>query len=187
MQVPLEITYRNIPEMPELELLIREKAAKLERYCDYISSCRVAVEKRHESQQSGQPYRVRVELNVPPGHRLVASKDSSGGDIHTELPTIVRQAFEASRRQLEKLTAQQRGDVKQHPQHETMALVEKIYTEEGYGFLRTVEGRSIYFHKNSLLNFDFEKLTTGTGVRFVEREGEEGPQASSVQITEKGE
>jgi cold shock CspA family protein len=185
MQVPLEITYRNVPEMPELDLLIREKAAKLERFCDHISSCRVAVEKRHESQQTGQPYRVRIELNVPPGHRLVSSKDSSGGDVHTELPTVVRQAFEAARRQLEKLTAQQRGEVKQHPQQETMALVERLHTEEGYGFLRTVDGRSIYFHKNSVLNYDFDTLSIGTGVRFVEREGDEGPQASSVQITEK--
>lgn len=185
MQLPLEITYRNVAGTQSVDDLIREKAAKLERFCDHITSCRVAVEKRHEHQRSGQPYRVRIEINVPPGHKVVAERESTEGDLHTELPTIIRSAFGAARRQLEKLNAQQRGEVKQHQHQEVNALVEKIFYGEDYGFLRTIDNRSVYFHRNSVLHGDFERLKIGTGVRFVEEAGEEGPQASSVQIVDK--
>ncbi len=185
MLLPLEITYRNIDKTEDVDNLIRDKAAKLEQFCSYMTSCRVAVEKRHEHQESGQPYRVRIEMNVPSGHRLVAQRESTEGDIHTGLPTIVRQAFDAARRQLEKLTAQQQGETKRHPQQETMALVEKIFPEEDYGFLRATDGRMIYFHRNGVLQNAFDRLDVGTGVRYIEQQGEEGPQASSIRIIDK--
>jgi cold shock CspA family protein len=62
------------------------------------------------------------------------------------------------------------------------AIVSKIFPGEGYGFLRTVNGREIYFHRNSLLNMEFEELKEGRGVRFFEEDGEKGPQASTVQV-----
>lgn len=185
MQVPLEITYRNVDKTDNLDNLIREKAAKLENYCNYITSCRIAVEKRHEHQESGQPYRVRIEMNVPPAHRLVAMRESTEGEMHTELPTIVRQAFNAARRQLEKLTAQQQGEIKHHPAQQTTALVEKIFSVQGYGFLRSMDGREIYFHRNAVVQNDFDRLKVGTGVRYIEQAGEEGPQASSIRIIDK--
>ncbi|MFP3949457.1 MAG: cold-shock protein [Longimicrobiales bacterium] len=42
----------------------------------------------------------------------------------------------------------------------------------------------MYFHRNSLVNGDFEDMEVGTIVRFAEERGEKGPQASSVYITE---
>lgn len=67
-----------------------------------------------------------------------------------------------------------------------VAIVTQIFPQEGYGFLRTVdEDREIYFHKNSVLHNDFERLTVGTGVRYVEEEGEKRPQATTVQIVNK--
>ena len=185
MQVPLEITYRNVMKTDEVEDLIRQKAAKLEQFCNYLTSCRVAVESDQSSQQTGQPYRVRIEMRVPPGHTLVARRESSEGELHTDLQAIIRHAFDAARRQLEKLTAQQRGEVKYHPEQETSALVEKLFMEEGYGFLRTIDGRRIYFNRNSVINNDFDRLVTGAGVRYVEEPGEQGPQASTVQLIDK--
>ena len=50
-----------------------------------------------------------------------------------------------------------------------VAIVTQLFTEEGYCFLRTIDVyREIYFHKNSVLNNNFERLTVGTGVRYVE-------------------
>jgi cold shock CspA family protein len=62
------------------------------------------------------------------------------------------------------------------------ARVTRLYPEEGYGFLTTPGGREIYFHRASVLNGGFDRLTIGSEVRFTEEPGEEGPQASSVQI-----
>ncbi|RJQ70850.1 MAG: HPF/RaiA family ribosome-associated protein [Desulfobacteraceae bacterium] len=185
MRVPLEITYRDVPKTDEIDALIRSKAAKLDQFCDHIISCRVAVEKPHEFQQSGQPHRVRIEMRVPPGHTLVAKRESTEGEMHTDLHATIRQAFDAARRQLEKLNRQQQGRIKSHPEQETSAIVEKLFLQEGYGFLRTTLGRSIYFNKNSVLYGDFERMAIGAGVRFVEEDGEEGPQASTVQLIDK--
>jgi cold shock CspA family protein len=44
------------------------------------------------------------------------------------------------------------------------------------------DGRDVYFHRNSVLNGDFAKLTLGTRVSFVEEIGEKGPQASTVRL-----
>jgi cold shock CspA family protein len=40
----------------------------------------------------------------------------------------------------------------------------------------------VYFHRNSVLHGDFERLSVGTEVRFSPEEGEKGLQASSVQV-----
>ena len=185
MRVPLEITYRDVPKTEEIDALIRSKADKLNQFCDHIISCRVAVEKPHEFQSSGQPHRVRIEMRVPPGHVLVAKRESTEGELHTDLQTTIRDAFDAARRQLEKLNRQQQGRIKSHPEQETTAIVEKIFHHDGYGFLRTTLGRSVYFNENSVLYGDFERLAIGHGVRYVEEDGEEGPQASTVQLIDK--
>jgi len=146
MEIPLEVSFRGVRKTDAIEDLIREKAAKLEKICDYMTRCRVAVESPHEHQQSGQVFRVRIEMHVPPGHELVATREPGEGDIHRELPTVVRDAFEAASRQLKRLVEQQRKEIKRHPEQETTAFVDKIFKEEGYGFLHSVDGREIYFH-----------------------------------------
>ena len=50
------------------------------------------------------------------------------------------------------------------------------------GFIQTKDGRELYFHKNSLLNAGFEEVEVGNEVRFVEENGDEGPQASSIRV-----
>jgi cold shock CspA family protein len=185
MRLPLEISFRNILKTEAVEALIRRKADDLKRMHENIISCRVVVEAPQQHQRSGRAYRVRVTLTVPPGHELVVSRDPSGGELHEELTSVIRDAFEAARRQLQKLAEKQRGRVKTHPEQELMAIVVRLFREQGYGFLRALDGREIYFHRNAVLNDDFDRLEVGTGVRFDEGLGEEGPQASTVQILDK--
>ncbi len=124
-------------------------------------------------------------MRVPPGHELVVKREPSKGDMHDPLPTVLRKAFDAARRQLQELVEQQRGEVKTHPEQQVMGVVVRLFPEQGYGFLKTIDGRDIYFHRNSVLHDDFDRLEIGTGVRFVEELGTEGPQASTVQIVDK--
>ena len=58
--------------------------------------------------------------------------------------------------------------------------VTRLYGYEGYGFITAEDGREIYFHGNSVPDDGFDRLTIGTVVRYVEAEGEQGPQASTV-------
>ncbi len=185
MRVPPEITYRGIEKTDAIERLIHEKAAKLDEVHDGVVSCRIALEKRQESQRSGSPYRVRIVTRVPPGHELVVRRENSEGDMHDRLQTTVADAFNALRKQLIKLKEKQQGDVKSHPEQETVGYVVRLFREEGYGFLRTPEGEELYFHRNSVLNDDFDRVEIGSGVRYFPRAGEKGPQASTVQIVDK--
>ncbi len=185
MQVPLKITFRNVRKSPNLEALIAKKAAKLERVCGHIISCEVAVEKPQEHQRVGNPFRVRIDVTVPPEHELVVTREATEGELHERLPTVLRAAFDAMRRQLQKLAEKQRKDVKSHPDQEVAGFVSRLFRREGYGFIKGLDGREIYFHKNSLNGGGFDDLEIGTGVNWVEQEGEKGPQASSVRIVDK--
>lgn len=185
MQIPVKITYRNVAKNEAIERLVREKAAKLERFCDYIMGCRVAIEKPQEHQKSGSPYRVRITLTVPPGHELVARREPGEGSLQEDLSAVVRNAFAAARRQLQRLVQQQRGQVKEHPAQQLAGMVKSLFREEGYGFLKTLDGREIYFHRNSVLGNDFDRIEIGTGVRYVEEMGDKGLQATTVQIVDK--
>jgi len=184
MQVPLEVTYRNVEKTDAIENLIREKVDKLEKICDYMISCRVAVEAPQQHQQTGNPFRVRIDMRIPQGHELVIKRESSQGNIHGTLPQTLRDAFDAAQRQLKELVKKQRAEVKTHPAEQDMAFVVRLFKEEGYGFIKTEGNREIYFHKNSVLN-GWDRLEIGTGVRFVETLGEKGPQATTVQIVDK--
>jgi cold shock CspA family protein len=185
MQVPLEISFRDIEKSDAIETLIREKTQKLEKICDYMTSCRVAVAKPQKHQQSGSPYRVRLDVRIPPGHEIVVKREPGEGDMHEPLDKVIRGVFDSAWRQVKEIVERQRDDVKTHPQQEAGGLVDELVQSEGYGFLRTVDGRRVYFHRNSVLNDDFDRLEVGTGVRFVEEMGEDGPQASTVQIVDK--
>jgi cold shock CspA family protein/ribosome-associated translation inhibitor RaiA len=187
MEIPLEITYRGVQKTDGIESLIREKAAKLDRICDKLISCRVAVESPQQHQNSGSPFRVRINMRIPPGHELVVRRESSKGDIHDPLHTVLRTAFEAAYRQLKEHTEKKQGDVKtkSHVDADNTGFVIRLFREEGYGFLKNINGEEYYFHRNSVLQNDFERLEIGTGVRFFPSEGDEGPSASSIHIIDK--
>lgn len=89
-----------------LENLIRQRAAALERVCDHISSCRVAVEKPLEFHKSGNPYRVRIDIRVPPKHELAISREPGEGD-QRDIQAVVRSAFDAARKRLKKIVERQ--------------------------------------------------------------------------------
>lgn len=189
MKVPPEITYRGVEKTAALETLINEKIAKLERVCDHISSCHIAVEKSQDRPRGQSPYRVRLDITVPPSHELFAESSMSDRTQYAELDTIVRDAFDKAWRQLRDLSKQQqeydRGQVNDGS-HQTTALVTKLFSEEGYGFLRTLDGQDVHFNSNSVLHNDFDRLEVGTGVRFEAVQDDQGLlYASTVQIVDK--
>lgn len=185
MQVPLELSFHQITNTPDVESLIRTKANKLEKFCDHINSCRVAVEKPNEFVSSGSGYRVRIDLTVPPGHELVVREEPGDGGANDSLHMVINRAFDAAERQLKKLNDQQHGKVKAPSADIQNAFVVRMFKDQDYGFLKTPEEREIYFHRNSVPGKDWDFLTVGTQVRFEETMGEMGPQATTVKIIDK--
>jgi cold shock CspA family protein/ribosome-associated translation inhibitor RaiA len=185
MQVPIEITFTSTKASDAVKELVEQEAAKLDRVCDHIGSCRVAIEKQARPIRSGNPYRVRVELHVPPRHTLVAIREPNDSGMHDPLPVVIKGTFHSARTQLRKLVEKQQGHVKLHQDQVMGAVISRLFPDEGYGFIKTPEGRDIYFHQNSVLHHDFDRLEIGTLVRFEEEQGEDGPQASTVQVVDK--
>jgi cold shock CspA family protein/ribosome-associated translation inhibitor RaiA len=184
MRPILEVHYRNVDKTSSVEELIQDKVDKLQRVFSDVMSCRVSIERPQQHQKVGNPYRVRLDLKTP-GREIVAVRESGEGDMHDSLSKVIRDAFTAARRQLRERGRQLRGEVKIHPRQQIQAVVARLFPKEGYGFLKTLDGREIYFHRHSVLNEDFDRLGIGTGVRLEEEMGEKGPQASTVQIVNK--
>jgi len=177
MKFSLKITTPDLdPEVIKEE--IRLRVEKLDQIYDRIMSCRVVVESPHHHRQKGTVYDVRIDAKVP-GSELVVNHQSDK-DIHV----AIRDAFDAIHRKLEDFSRRQHGDTKHH-EEVPYAYVSALFSEEGYGFITTSEGREIYFHRNSVLNNDFNHMRVGAEVRFVEEQGEKGPQASTVTLIKK--
>ncbi|HEX4963328.1 MAG TPA: ribosome-associated translation inhibitor RaiA [Thermoanaerobaculia bacterium] len=180
MQIPLEISTRDVTLSPPVEAELRKRTEKLERHYQRITSCRIAVERPTGNHHNGGgPYRVRVDVTVP-GSELVADKQAE------EVFAAIRDAFDAAERQVEAFSQRRRGDVKT-PVVPPEGEVVRIFSDEGFGFLSAPDGREVYFHRNAVLDPPgFDKLAVGARVRFAEQQGFEGPQASTVSLVEAG-
>lgn len=183
MKLTPEITFRGLPHSEALESDIRQKVEKLDRFFEHIMSCRVMMEAGHKHHHKGQIYHVRVALTVP-GRELVVSRDPEEHQAHEDPYVALRDAFDATTRQLEDYVRKLRGDVKHHavPAH---GRVVELVPAMDYGRIETPDGRLVYFHRNSVLGGDYDELEEGSEVRFAEEAGEEGPQASTVHIVGK--
>ncbi len=196
MILPIQITFRNMEASSEAEEWIRKEADKLDEFYNHIMACRVVVELPSRHRKFGSLYHVRIDLTVPGGEIVVRREPSLHSSVqqigeqrfakhlevkapHRELRQAINDAFKEMGRRLQDYARRQRGDVKRH-EPAPRARVSKLFPEEGYGFLETLGGREIYFHKNSVLDGEFERLKVGMAVRFAEEEGEKGPQASTV-------
>jgi ribosomal subunit interface protein len=108
MQIPVQITVRDVPHSDALEARIREKAAKLGEFHPRITSCRVTVEELRKHHHQGKHFQVNVDVRVP-GKEVVANR-AHAEDVYVAL----RDAFDAAKRQLEEVARLKRGDVKIH-------------------------------------------------------------------------
>jgi ribosomal subunit interface protein len=183
MQLPLQITFRNMDPSDAVEANVREKGAKLDEFFDNIMACRVVVEAQHRHHHKGYLYNTRIDITVP-GREIVVSRTPDKHHAHEDVYVAVRDAFDAAYRQLEDHARKVRGKVKSHetPPHGTIA---DLHPDEGYGRIKTSDGRLVYFHRNSILNADFDSLGEGDEVRFDEETGDLGPQASTVRVIGK--
>lgn len=181
MQLPVQVTFRHLPVSDAIERECWEEAAKLERYYDRITSCRIVVDRPQHRHHQGNLYQVRIDLMVP-GEEIVINREPPDHHQDEEFRVAVREAFDSARRKLEDYARRQRGQVKIHePAPE--GRVAKVFPESDYGFIETCDGRQLYFHRHSVLNDKFDSLVAGDRVVFAEEQGREGAQASTVRIT----
>ncbi len=98
MQIPVQITFRDMETSPALEATIRERVQKLEQYGE-VNSCRVLIESPHRHSQKGSHFRVRIDLTLH-GDELVVGRDPAAHDAYADPYVAVREAFDAANRQV---------------------------------------------------------------------------------------
>ena len=180
MLLPVQITFRHMEPSAAVEARARDLAARLERFYDRITSCRIVFDIPPAHRQKGGPFSVRIDVTVPGGEIFVDSERDLHA-AHTDIHVALRDAFDAMRRQLEDFARRQRMDVKHHEPSMRVGTIAEIAAGHGYGRITTDDGRMIYFHRNSLRDGDFAALLPGTKVLFAEEQGDRGPQALVVQ------
>lgn len=192
LDVPLEVMTRGLTtkEAHLAKRLVRQYAAKLATITPDIIMCRVAVEKPQKFQNSGNPYRVRVRVTAPGHVEVVVVKDTGQHGMHDPMQMVVKDAFHAAMRTLDGELSRRRTRSREHegnPNYDddaqpSVGFVVRMHRDQDYGFLKAVDGRELYFHRNSVLHGGFDDLRPGAQVRFEAEQGDEGPQATTVQI-----
>ena len=131
MQIPLQISFRNMESSAAVDSRIREEVNKLGELYERIVGCRVMVEIPHRHREMGKRFGVRVYLTMPGGEIVannepslhatrqdleteVRQKDEETAAPHKDVYVAIRDAFRAARRQLKEFAREQRGEVKYH-------------------------------------------------------------------------
>ena len=197
MLLPVQVTFRNMDDATGLEDLVQKEAAKLDRFYDRISSCRVVVE-RPQRAGSGKLYHVRIDLGLPKGELLVKHAPTLHGSLqdakaersrkeakavldHKTPQRAIHEAFHEMRRRLQDYSRRQTGFVKS-TRKMAQGTVREIFPDGGYGFLETADDRRVYFNKASVLDGYFGRLRSGSKIQFAEEMGDNGPQATTVKV-----
>jgi cold shock CspA family protein/ribosome-associated translation inhibitor RaiA len=201
VQEELQIAFRNFESSPWIEQRVRDEVALLERYYPRIIGLRVVLELAHRHHLSGNRYRVRIEIELP-GEDIVVNHEpdlyASLKDIDVErltreaeveperkhLVVAIDDAFETARRRLQDFARRQRGDVKTHQPRPTGKVV-RLDVDGEFGFIEALDGHEVYFHRNSVLGDEYDRLEVGNEVMFSEEAGDKGPQASTVRRIRK--
>ena len=114
MQLPLKITYRGLDKSDKIDNLILNYATRLEKFCDHINRCDVAIEQPNHTHHKGNQVRVRIDVTVSRGHELVSEEKQKDNGAHEPVTKVIHDAFKTMERQLCHLVDMQRREVKTH-------------------------------------------------------------------------
>jgi cold shock CspA family protein/ribosome-associated translation inhibitor RaiA len=188
MQVPLEIAFHNIESSDWAEQEIRTRVAELERIYDRLISCRVRVDQRNRDLTGTLPPVVHIEIGIPGRGEIVVSHEPDRllrKYQHPDLHNAIIEAFRVAECRLcdlkEQLDDRSKG-VAHDAENQSLGQVAELRPEEDFGFLMTKEGSLLYFHRNSVLSGDFERLSRGDEVHYNEVIGDTGPIATKVRV-----
>jgi len=114
MQLPVKISYRGLEKSDQIDNLILDYARRLERFCDHINRCDVAIEQTNHNHNKGNPHRCRIDVTVAPRHELVADERQRDNGTHEPLKKVIHDAFKTMERELRRVVDKQRHDIKTH-------------------------------------------------------------------------
>src|SRR5438046_9116877 len=114
MQLPVKLSYRGLEKSDQIDNLVLEYAARLEKFCDHINRCDVAIEQTNHTHHKGNPYRCRIDVTVARGRELVADERQMDNGTHQPLNKVIHDAFKTLERESRRLVDKQRHHAKEH-------------------------------------------------------------------------
>ncbi len=181
MQVSPQISFQGMEPSADVQARVMDRIAKLEEFHNRITSCRVVISAPHRHGRKGRIYTVHIDVGVP-GRELVVNREPGKDHAHEDVFVAIRDAFNAMQRQLEDHVRKRSGfRVKEHAA-KAHGKVVPLFTDQGYGFITTSDGREFFFERDNVTGDGWVGLDIGAEVRFSEMEGEKGPHASAVTV-----
>jgi cold shock CspA family protein len=184
METPVEIDFQGLQPSESVRRVIVDHIAGLEKRFDRLTACRVVLKGPGGHHRTGGLYEVNIHLALPNGREVNVGHTPKADERHSDLSFAINDAFHRARRRLQDHARRMQGQTKLH-EEAPIGTVVQHEPIDGFGVLKTVDGREIYFHRNSVLNDAFSKLQIGTRVMFAEEIGDKGPQASTVKLLGK--
>lgn len=187
MQVALEVSYYNVEDARAVDDIIHAHVEDLERKYARIASCRIRVAQRAANDNRDLLPAVLLELGIAGERKIVVSHQPARADYSYTpgLDDAIGQAFrkaEEELRQLKKiheinsLIAGHGGDLG------FLGQIVEIYPLQDHGYLLNRDGARLYFHRDAILEGDFDYLVRGTQAHYVEEDGGAGPIATKVWV-----
>ncbi len=132
MQNPLDIKFKNFNDSKgEIEQIVKDKVEKLNRLHNNVISCHVLIEEIQNEQHSGHAYHIRIDVNIPPHHEIVVTRDPKKGKKGNDhLSQIIRDAFDSTFRKVKEISDRQHKKVKAHSKEPQEHVPEEIADEE---------------------------------------------------------
>lgn len=134
---------------------------------------RITVRTTGHHRHGGQEARIVGQVR---GRELVAARS------RLEAALALDEALDAFERELRELRAARAGTRVERPAAPPeLGIIDRVFREDGYGFILTDSGDQVYFHRNALHGgLAFESLTEGQRVGLNLEPGEQGVQATVV-------
>jgi cold shock CspA family protein/ribosome-associated translation inhibitor RaiA len=129
-------------------------------------------ETRHH-QHGGREVRITCQAR---GREIVVARS------RPDLGLALNEALDTFEREVHRLRRKRRDlDRMQPPEPPCLGIVDRIFREEGYGFILTDAGEQVYFHSNAVKEgLDFDRLEEAERVALNVEAGQKGPQATTV-------
>lgn len=184
MQTPVEIDFQGMTGNAQVRDAIGKHVADLEQRFSRVTACRVVLKAPGGHHRTGGLYEVNIRLALPDGREVNIGRTAQADERHSDLTFAINDAFKRARRRLQDQAGRLQGEVKVH-EGQPVGTVVRLDASGEFGFLESSDGHEIYFHRNSVLDDAFSRLSVGSRVAFAEELGEKGPQASTVRLLGK--
>ena len=187
MQEPLQIAFHNMEHSDMIEELVRERAARLDKFTDQIISCRIVIRAPHK-QKTGSTLGISIDIGLPGKKDVHVNREGRVHETRADAHRVVREAFDIAERQIEEHERINRGEIKHHDNLPTYGRIARLNREQDFGFVETAEGVELYFHRSVVEEDAFDDLDVGSEVLYQQAsyESPAGPQASVVKRVHPG-